>query len=309
MGGSCMQISDQHVKLCDDSTLSMPLLFRCSCGFSPSTEAGLKRHLDQSSNRSRHKRVQVRFTDSDTETEEMLPDAVVPGCEPTILQDGKEQMQETVSKSGEETLPKSGDASHQTELEDHIAKAKRWLKQNQAARIQKKLASSADKFEGQAPLNDTVNPEITPPLKQLSKSQRWLEENKAARIQKKVASSVEKLDEHTLQKRHVDPEVALWLTQLHKSLGLVAICQRRNMSTLDPTNDKLEKPFEKIRNYRQLRPGLWPDSCSRAKLKRGKWESQADVKAAQKARKEAAILLTSGIERVYGSTMLGFSRQ
>jgi len=314
--GSCMQISDGQGKFGDDSAMVVPFLFRCSCGFSPNTETGLKVHLDQFSNRPGHKRVQVRFIDSDSETEEWLPDEVpsavaVPRCEQTILQDGAQQMQKTVMQKtvSRDTVRsavlvkeqmRETVASDQTEVEDHIVKARRWLERNKAARIQEKIASSADHI---------VNPEVAPPWEELSKSQRWLEQNKAARIQKKMASPGEKFDEHTLQKHHVDPEVATWLKHLHKSLGLVSICQRRNISTLATTNNKLEKTFEKVRNYRELRPGLWQDSCSRAKLKRGNWKSQADVKAAQIARKEAAILLTSGIERVYGSTMLGFSRE
>jgi len=380
-----------------------PFSFRCSCGFSPSSEAGLTRHLDQSSKRPWHMRVQVRFVDLETETDEWLPDevpsaVVVPQCEQVTLQDGKERIQETLTKSGnldvpdqteledhltmakrwlewnkaeriqseqatlqdgkeqirnlhvsdqteledhlieakrwlernkaeriqnkqatlqdgkeeiQERLSKSGslEVFGQTELEDHLTEAKRWLERNKAERMQKKMAFSAEKFNGQAPLNHTVNTEVASSLTQLNKSQTWLEQNEAARVQKKIASSVEKFDEEKPLKHTVDPEVASWLIHLRKSLELVTLCQRRNATTVAATNDKLEKTFENIRNCRELRPGLWPDCCRHARLKRGKWESQADVKLAQKARKEAAILLTSSIERVYVSTMLGFSRE
>lgn len=354
-------------------------------------------------------RVQVRFVDIETETDddEVASAVVVPQCEQTTFQDGKEQIQEALSKSGnldvphqtefkhhltmakrwlesnkagrvqseqatlrhgkeqirnldvsdqaefkdhlieakrwfernkvervqneqatlpdgeeeiQETLSKSGsfEVLDQTELEDHLTEAKRWLERNKAERIkadhmQKKMSFSAQKFNDQAPMNHTVNTEVASSvassMTQLSKSQTWLERNEAACVQKKTASSVGKFDEQTPLKHTVDPEVASWLIHLRKSLELVTLCQRRNLTTVAATNDKLEKTFEDVRNCRELRPGLWPDCCRHARLKRGKWESQADVKLAQKARKEAAILLTSSIERVYASTMLGFSRE
>jgi len=228
--------------------------------------------------------------------------------EQATLQDGKEEIQETLSKSG------SFEVFDQTELEDHLTEAKRWLERNKAERIkaermQKKIAFSAQQFNDQAPLNHTVNTKVASSLTQLNEPQTWLERNEAAHVQKKTASSVGKLDEQTPLKHTVDPEVASWLILLRKSLKLVTLCQRRNLTTVAATNDKLEKTFENVRNCREPRPGLWPDGCRHARLKRGKWESQADVKLAQKAREEAAILLTSSIERVYVSTMLGFSRE
>merc|ERR1712137_1085643 len=147
-------------------------------------------------------------------------------------------------------------------------------------------------------------------------AKRWLERNRMERFGNKEeaptakkADAARKFDKQTSVKHTVDSEVASWLAELHKSLGLVVVCQRKDLTTVASTNDKLANRLEDLRSYGALRPGLnWGGNYSPAKLQGGKWEDLSNLQVAREVRREAAILLTLGIERVYGSTMLGFSR-
>merc|ERR1712137_1487974 len=147
-------------------------------------------------------------------------------------------------------------------------------------------------------------------------AKRWLERNRMERFGNKKeaptakkADAARKFDKQTSVKHTVDSEVASWLAELHKSLGLVVVCRRKDLTTVASTNDKLAKRLEDLRSYGALRSGLnWGGNYSPAKLQGGKWEDLGNLQVAREVRREAAILLTLGIERVYGSTMLGFSR-
>merc|ERR1712137_969067 len=147
-------------------------------------------------------------------------------------------------------------------------------------------------------------------------AKRWLERNRMERFGNKKevptakkADPARKFDKQASVKHTVDSEVASWLAELHKSLGLVVVCQRKDLTTVASTNDKLANRLEDLRSYGALRPGLnWGGNYSPAKLQGGKWEDLGNLQVAREVRREAAILLTLGIERVYGSTMLGFSR-
>jgi len=147
-------------------------------------------------------------------------------------------------------------------------------------------------------------------------AKRWLEHNRKERFGSnkkaappKQADPARKFDKQTSVKRTVDSEVASWMAELHKSLGLVVVCQRKDLTTVASTNDKLAKRLEDLRNYRTLRPGLnWAGNNSPFNVQGRKWEDPGNLQVAREVRREAAILLTMGIERVYGSTMLGFSR-
>merc|ERR1712137_799822 len=413
----------------------VPFNFGCSCGFNPNSEAALKKHLDRTRNRQGHTRVELSV-DLELEAKERLDgesrmwrsgaevfvskvEEVVHEYEQIRLQG----LQEAMAQS------RDVDISDQTESEDNLTKAKRWLERNKAQRLKKKAFQAekldeqeqlpgekiieqeqtwemtsisrdldvqeitsrsrdlADKTEvdnlttaiartcftqqiasrsrdldvpGNAEVDHSTNVKrrltqeimsrqitsrkdldvpgktevdnLTNSKRRLMESisgdlditqvdhspnaKRWLERNRMERFGNKKeaptakkADAARKFDKQTSVKHTVDSEVASWLAELHKSLGLVVVCQRKDLTTVASTNDKLAKRLEDLRSYGALRSGLnWGGNYSPAKLQGGKWEDLGNLQVAREVRREAAILLTLGIERVYGSTMLGFSR-
>jgi len=238
-----------------------------------STEAPLKRHSNQSSSRLRHKHVEVNLNDSEIEVEDALPEeaprpVVVPRSEQARLCDCKEEMLQMVAKSRDLDVP------NQTNSEEHLAKAKRWLERNKAERLEKK-----SKVDSRPRLPDIQNQ--TEPEENLTAAKRWFEQNKAERLEKKKAS----------------PPIILKLDELvsHASLK----------RTIDDEVDKFGKYWEALRNRREFQSILRKAiSSSLTNIKRGEREEPANIQVSWKVGKEVWIL---GIEGMYGSTMLRFN--
>merc|ERR1712137_1042054 len=145
---------DKTTKCIPVNEALVPFNFGCSCGFNPNSEAALKKHLDRTRNRQGHARVELSV-DLELEAKERLDgesrmwrsgaevfvskvEEVVHEYEQIRLQG----LQEAMAQS------RDVDISDQTETEDHLTKAKRWLERNKAERLEKK-AFQAEKLDEQ----------------------------------------------------------------------------------------------------------------------------------------------------------------
>merc|ERR1712137_857463 len=190
-------------------------------------------------------------------SEEAPCPVVVPCSAQARLCDCKKEMQQMVTKSR--------DLPNQTDSEDHLTKAKRWLERNKAERLEKK-----SKVDSRPILSDIQN-QIEPD-ENLTAAKRWFEQNKAERLETKKASApyILRLDEiasNASLKRTIDHEV-----------------------------DKFGKYWETLRNRREFQSSL-RRAASFTKMKLGEMEEPANIKVTWKMGKEAVIL---GIEGVRG---------
>merc|ERR1712137_1327805 len=132
----------------------VPFNFGCSCGFNPNSEAALEKHLDRTRNRQGHARVELSV-DLELEAKERLDG------ESRMWRSGAEvfvsKVEEVVHEYEQirlqglqEAMAQSRDVaiSDQTESEDNLTKAKRWLERNKAERLEKK-AFQAEKLDEQ----------------------------------------------------------------------------------------------------------------------------------------------------------------